>query len=132
MIKYYIVFIRYMIDFMRLGYSLWRTKTKFNVKESKEVVFLHFNPEMIAKPDNVIIQIKKEFCDAYKKLRGIDPIVIALPLGYSMSFLDMKEFVSILPTDARNSLQTALYSHRKIEVVSNSEDINKIIIGTKK
>lgn len=112
--------------FLKLAHQLWKAKIKFNVKPMQDVVFLHYNPDVIANPEAVIIQIKKQFCDTYKLLHGVDPLVIVLPVGYSMSMLNMKEFLSVLPTDTRNRLQTELFKYRNIEVVSEA-DVNKII-----
>ncbi|TXI99318.1 MAG: hypothetical protein E6Q35_02865 [Chryseobacterium cucumeris] len=110
-------FILFMKSIIKMGLSLWKTRATFEVKEIKDIICLHFHPELV--PEPAIIALKKDFLDVYVKLSGKDPIVIALPIGYNISSLQTDEFVSILNTKQINEMQRALYYKRgKIEVVA--------------
>lgn len=109
-------FILFMKAVVKMGLGLWKTRATFEVKEIKDIICLHFRPELV--PEPAIIALKRDFLDVYTRLSGKDPIVLALPIGYEISSLKTDEFVSVLNTDQINDMQRALYYKRgKIEVV---------------
>jgi len=110
-------FILFMKSIIKMGLSLWETRATFEVKEIKDIICLHFHPELV--PEPAIVALKRDFVDVYVRLTGKDPIVIALPIGYELSSLKTDDFVSVLNTDQVNAMQRALYQKRnKIEVVA--------------
>lgn len=110
---------KFVSGMIRIALRLWKTKSTFETKEIKDVVFLHFPPEFA--PEPAIIQLREQFLKSYAHLTGKDPIVVALPYGYRISSLNVDEFLDVLTHDQRNAMQHALYRKRnKIEVVSKA------------
>ena len=126
--KYLLSFMQFIVAFNKMALSLWKTRIKFETKEiiQEQMIILYYHPELIANPDAILSQIKKEFVDAYKILHGKEPIVITLPLGYLLKSLNMDEFVSILPSRSREDLKTAIYRRKdRIEIIKKS-DLNGV------
>jgi len=111
-----IIFIKFMWGFLKFALNQWKQRSSFEVKEIKDIICLHFHPEL--SPEVALMELKKGFIDSYVKLYGKDPILVALPYGYNISTLSTDEFISVLNTDQINEMQRALYQKRgKIEVV---------------
>lgn len=108
---------KFVSGMIRIALQLWKTRSMFNTKEVKDVVFLHYDPRLA--PEPAIVRIREQFLKSYTELSGKDPIVVALPYGYQISSLNVDEFLSVLTHDQVNAMQHALYRKRnKIEVVN--------------
>jgi hypothetical protein len=111
------IFILYMWGFIKFGLEQWKQKSTFEVKEIKDIIFLHFHPDL--SPEPALVELKKSFVDAYIKLNGKDPIVVAIPYGYNISTLNLSEFITVLNTEQVNDMQRALYAKKgKIQLVN--------------
>lgn len=111
-------FISFMFSILVLGWNLWKTRSGFEVKEIKDIIVLHFHPDLAPAP--ALGELKKSFLDPYIKLTGKDPIILALPIGYNISSLNCEEFISVLSHDQYKKFKHAIYRNpkNKIEVVS--------------
>jgi hypothetical protein len=112
------VFVLFMYAFIKFAYQQWKLQSSYEVKEIKDIICLHFHPELA--PEPALMELKKNFIESYVKLYSKDPILVALPYGYNISTLNLEEFISVLNTDQVNEMQRALYRRKgKIELVTH-------------
>lgn len=100
-----------MVAFFKLGVSIYREKVEWKTHKitPELVVTVTFDPEKISSPENLLVDLKNEFADAYSAIYGYSPIILLVPVGFRFQYLEASDFVSCLPGETRKQLKRALY-----------------------